>query len=615
MSREILKGATPMGDRPRANLHLTEEQFQCLQYSQHPVFPELETARLDKKRINSLPQTQIILTQTEHLMPDIEQIPQTDYTSYRLFLRTGDRDQYQEPYFRKRAKLSAAALRLFLGHSEFKDLVQDYLWNICEESNWVLPAHEPTPIDLFAAETGLLLAETLLLLGDTLDGEVRHRVRTEVTKRIFEPYLRFFRLHHWYQQSHNWNGVCNGSIAATFVLLEPEPLVVRQALELALAGLEVFLETAFEEDGSSTEGVSYWHYGLINVVVLAEYLRARSNGKIDLLAVEKLRRIAAYPAKMQLSGPHFASFSDCNETASFHPGIIARLRERTGETSLRNLLAQPAKIEDDWRLPMQIRNILWWDGLQSDAAQITDSWLPAGGTARLVALRSQRDIPVVLCAKAGHNGENHNHNDIGSFLLHVQGENLLTDPGRGLYSRDYFGPHRYDNIFANSYGHGVPRIDGRLQSTGKTFSGTLQFDERASEQNDYKQIAIEFAGAYPCEQLTGARRELRLATRGEEAGTVRLHDQFQFSEGLHEVEETFITWLDCEIDGATAHIRGQQHDLSLTIEQPQGLRFQLEHLEEQSRANQKTAVLKRLSFLIPEVRTVDVKVKMIVIRH
>src|SRR5690606_14701007 len=118
----------------------------------------------------------------------------------------------------------------------------------------------------------------------------------------------------------NWNGVCNSSIAATFLWLQPETMA--QGIKIALDSLRVFLDTAFEEDGSSTEGVSYWHYGLINFVALAEMLRARSQGQIDLLDSEQMRKIAAYPAKMHLSGPWFASFSDCDEIVRFNPGII-----------------------------------------------------------------------------------------------------------------------------------------------------------------------------------------------------------------------------------------------------------------------------------------------------
>jgi NAD(P)-dependent dehydrogenase (short-subunit alcohol dehydrogenase family) len=59
---------------------------------------------------------------------------------------------------------------------------------------WSLGAHtsltrEPDSIDLFAAETGAVVAETVGLLGDELTPEVRQRARQEVERHIFKPYL------------------------------------------------------------------------------------------------------------------------------------------------------------------------------------------------------------------------------------------------------------------------------------------------------------------------------------------------------------------------------------------------------------------------------------------
>ena len=590
---------------------VTREQLHQLQQTQGIAFPELEAVRDQRALLAHAPQTQRVLQQTLDLMEGIELIPQTSYTSSRLFRSRGESFQYDTAYVLKRARLSAAALRFFFGQTALQEVVQDYLWSICEESSWVLPAHEEYQyhIDLFAAETGFLLAEVLHLLDDSLHEEVRHRVRDEVERRICDPYLRFYHLHDWYLRASNWSGVCNSAVAATFVLLEPEPGRLVHALEVALTGLQAFLETAFEADGSSTEGVLYWHYGLINVVALSELLYARSGGAINLLAGEKMRRIAAFPAKVQLSGSYFASFADCDERLSFHPGIITRLAERTGEPAVLNLLARPAEPESDWRLPMLLRDILWWDGSQPEGVQPTDAWLPVGGIARVVT-QTARGVPVVLSIKAGHNGEVHNHNDVGSFLLHVAGENLLTDPGAGLYTRDYWGEKRYDNLFANSYGHSVPRIDGMLQGAGRAFAGTLLECEPGAGSGGTKQVAIEFARAYPCTDLLSARRELRLSTEGDEVGTVWLRDQFQFAEKTHEVEEALVTWLECEIDGATARIHGKLHDLLLTIEQPPGEHFHLERLEEQSKANQQAGILKRLSCVLPAGTTVDVFVRM-----
>lgn len=586
--------------------NVTPQDLRQIRLAQTLLFPELELARAARERLATEPQARRVLAQTEHLLEGSEALPQTSYSAYRQFRANGERSGYEAAYFLKRARLSAAALRLFLGQTELRALVQDYIWSICEESNWVLPAHERDLIDLFAAETGYLLAETLLLLGETLDPEVRQRVRVEVERRVFEPYLRFFHLHGWYQGKSNWNGVCNSAVAATFLLLEPEPVRVQHALEIALNGLRAFVETAFAPDGSSSEGVAYWHYGLFNFVTLSEMVYACSGGLIDLLAGAKMKLIAAFPTQVQLSGTHFASFADCDEHVGFHPGILTRLARRCGEPELLNLLAQPEVPDNNWRLPMMLRDLLWWDGTAPASLPPTNAHLPDGAIARLV-VSPQEQTPLVVCVKAGHNAEEHNHNDIGSFILHAAGENLLTDPGRGLYSRDYFGARRYENIFANSYGHSVPRVDGLLQEAGRSFSGVLYPINASSGGTS---VELDLTAAYPCPELVSARRELRLISREGETGTAWLRDRFQFSRGTHRVEEAFITWLDCTLQGSSALVHGQHHKLRLTIEDPVGLHFDLEYLTEQSQANHKPQVLKRLTITLPEGQSAEISVLM-----
>jgi hypothetical protein len=578
---------------------LTSYELQQLIENGKPNLPELDSARAERETFSRSPRVQLFLEQTANNMENIEQIPQTMYTHYRLFWRTGDRINYENPYFLKRARMGSIALRVFLGQKDLKDTLQDYIWNICEETNWVLPAHEACNVDLFSAETGFMLAETLALLGDELDAEVRTRVRLEIERRVFDPYLRWHQAQFWYQRMNNWNGVCNSSVAATFLLLEVETGRLARALEIALAGLKTFINKAFEEDGSSTEGVAYWHYGLMNLVAFAEMLRVRTSGAVDILALPKMRQIAAYPAKMFLSGSDFTPFSDCDESVQFNPGILARMAERTGEKSLLSLLVRNP--EEDWRLPMMLRNLLWWDGQYGKGNLAPDTYLPAAGIARLVS-HTQTGAPVILVVKAGHNAENHNQNDVGSFVLHIGEETFLADPGAGLYTRQYFNEQRYLNIFASSYGHSVPRIRGKHQQAGLDFHGEiLEFE---SEQA-VKRIELEFARAYPLENLQSLRRVMQL----DGSGMLRLNDSFHFSADPVAVEEALVTWLDVKVEGDTAWIQGQHHTLRLTLETPTGLAWQVENLEQQCKANQKPGILKRLTVNPPTGNDLQVQVK------
>jgi hypothetical protein len=585
----------------------TAAELEQLLAGEAAPFPEFVAARTDLAALRANPRLRELLTHSEPLLASLDDMPQTTYSRRRAFFRTGDRAPYEAPYFLKREKLHAAALRLILGQGDFVEAVHDYLWGICEESSWVVPAHTRT-IDLMAAETAFGMAEIVALAGPALDAEVRRRVGIEIDRRIFQPFLHANYDLRWFGGGDNWNGVCSGAIGGALLYLEREPGRLAEGLALVLTSLKAFLATAFEEDGSSTEGVGYWHYGLQYVVIFAEMLRARTGGAIDLLASPRVRQVASFPGKLLLPGGRYVSFADSDEEVPFAPGVIARLALRAGEPALLNALAEPAPLAPAYGVAMALRNLLWWDGDRRGAAPIGDATLPASGVARLAGSTIDGSSLVVV-VKGGHNAENHNHNDIGSFIVRAGDETLLVDPGPGHYDRDYFGGHRYENIFANSYGHGVPRIGGRLQGTGREFAGALLAVEYG-EDTGRKSAQIEMARAYPVATLVSARRRLTLATGGAERGIVWLDDQFRFGDDGGDVEEALLTWLPVEVAGGAAMIHGGHYRLRLTIEQPGGVAFRVELLERESLANRKNAVLRRLRFVLPAAPVIEVRVRM-----
>jgi hypothetical protein len=388
--------------------------------------------------------------------------------------------------------------------------------------------------------------------------------------------------------------------------LEQDPKRLARALALVLESLKTYVATAFEDDGGSTEGVGYWRYGLSTVVIFAEMLRTRTDGEIDLLSDPRMRQIATFPWKMLLPNDRFVSFSDCPIDVPMSPYLIARLAERTGESSLLNLLSPSSTLYHEAGGPRGLRNLLWWDGRRHDPQPLSDNLLPATGIARLIGV-THSGAPIVLIVKAGHNDENHNHNDVGSFVLNIDGEDFLTDPGPGRIDRDYFSARkRYSNIFANSEGHSVPLIDGKPQGTGREFASTLQGIE-VDEVHRQKAITIEFARAYPVPALELAQRRLAI---DQKQGTIWVEDSFRFTDDGHIVEDVFVTWLPVTVDGSTALIQGVHHHLRLSIEDTSGLEFVLEPLVDESRANDKAEVLQRLRIKVSGETTLQMRLRL-----
>jgi hypothetical protein len=558
-----------------------------------------------------------------HLKLDYSCILQTSYSLYRQYIRNGDRASYETPYFDKRSMLTLAVLELIFGNQDRLDLVQDLIWSICEETTWVLPAHEivekndvslfgktsltrdPDFIDLFSAETGASLAETIYLLPDQLDPEVVERVHQEIENRIFHPYLLYGRDYWWHKDNLNWNGVCNGAIGLTFLRLEKDPIRLAEALNLALEGLEAYIATGFESDGGSLEGIGYWNYGLMYFIALAEQLQKRTVNQIDLLADPRLEQIARYPIVLALSPGKYFNFADASEEATLQLGITQYLSERCGVNDLPGLFIPYGS--DGWhgtalsKLSIVLRDLLWWDGKfhsYPDAA-FEDAYLPDCSIIKFGGKTAQGK-PVVLAAKAGSNTGHHYHLDIGHFIVNVNGENLLCDPGRGLYSREYFNEHRFENIFCNSHGHSVPRIGKKLQMPGPKFGGgNLAMGQIISRNKDVarKSVEIDIRPLYGLSELTQALRKLELDSR---TGQIRLEDRFQFSGKALEVEEAFVTWFPVSIDGAIAKVTGQNSELSINIIEPPDALFAVKTLVNECRANLRDGTLSRLSVYLAE---------------
>lgn len=515
------------------------------------------------------------------------EIPLTTYTLYRKFRETGERSPYEGPYFEKRRLLTQAVVAAWLGNDTPEptrapqERINDLIWSICEESTWVLPAHEREPwhIDLFAAETGVELAHVLFVLGECIPEEIHARVKGEITDRILDPYLQHAHEFPWREGRNNWTGVCAGSIGQAFLLLEPDLDRQAQAVALVLEQLERFIDRAFEEDGVCLEGIGYWNYGLLHYVAFAEMLRARTGDAIDLLSQDKMRQIAAYPLHTALAKHAFASFADSAEASDVRPYLAARLSKRTGAKDLLDLMGGAT----DWRFAVVLRNMLWWDGVPGGEPKISDTLLPISGIARLVSKASGRTL--VVAVKAGHNNEPHNHNDVGSFVLRIGNVTYLCDPGGGLYSADYFSRKRYENVFANSYGHSVPRIGGALQETGEARRGRLK-------KGPGKSVEVEFHQAYNIPTLEHAQRTVAI----HRDGSVELRDEFQFkSEGLP-VEEALVTWQEVDVDGSTARILSEEGVLEVRTDHGT---FSVERLEEASKANRKPHILKRITCALP----------------
>lgn len=466
----------------------------------------------------------------------IEALP---FHLYRKFYIDGDRRSFEDIYFARRGRLSYLALAILL-HRRPEDIValEDAIWAICDEYTWVLPAHtsdlgdryNTEVIDLFSAETGFALSEIVYLLSDVLDPKVVQRIRECLEERIFQMYLN--HTYSWESVSMNWASVCAGCVGGAFLYCAPERFpMVRERI---LSTMDTFL-LGFGDDGICLEGIHYWGYGFGFFTYFAQLLYEFTDGKENLFAKPICKKTAFFQEYAFLRKNHTISFSDGERNGSFLPGLTHKLHKLYGTKLMDVEFA--AFTEYCHRFPAYLRNFFWVDPNGTICPPIgkTDKFFPASQW-----FISSGDA-LSFAAKAGHNDEPHNHNDIGSFHLLDDDGQILCDFGAGEYTRDYFRKAtRYQYLCNASLGHSVPIINGCGQQPGKQYCGNVLSHAGGI-------FCVDIAGAYGIPQLHSAVRSLYLDAVG-----FTLKDAFEGDD--LQIVERFVSMIPPQEVGQCIHI-------------------------------------------------------------
>jgi len=454
------------------------------------------------------------------------------------FIRTGRRTAWEDAYFSRRARLCALVCAECIEHKgRFTEAIADTVWAICEESAWQLPAHNsyirdtpqlPLPdtsrpiVELFAAETGELLALTRYLLKDELDAAapgITARMERELNVCILTPY---FTSHFWWMGNGsepmcNWTSWCTQNVLLTVFLLPTTQVQRQAAVKQAAYSLDCFLKD-YGEDGCCNEGAQYYRHAGLTLWGCLEILSAVSPDAFHpLFAEPKIRNIAEYIRNVHVEGPYYLNFGDCSPLAGRCGAREYRFGQAVGSSALCALAAEDLRTDDD---PDHLENSdgsshinLWYRLTTAFAEQevlnctLTQPeqntvWYPS------VGVYAARKGSWVLGAKMGSNGDSHNHNDTGSITVYKNGRPFLIDIGVESYTKKTFSPQRYEIWTMQSAWHNLPTFDGVQQLPGAEYAAR---DISTTENS----ISAELAGAYPpIEGLHSYRRTVSVSEQG-----------------------------------------------------------------------------------------------------
>lgn len=471
-----------------------------------------------------------------------DKILDLSYSDFKYYYETGSRKEYESGYFEHRKQLCAYTLlaAIYPENEKYITGLENIIWAVADEFSWALPAHIPERtgikdcvefIDLFAAETAFSLAEAVIIIGDRLDARVRERVEFEVRRRVIEPYLSG-KENSWDKVGSNWAAVCAGSVGASFLYLA-EKNEIETALPRLIDTLKCYLDS-FGDDGACTEGINYWIYGFGYFTYFAELLRQYTGGEIDLFSVPKAKSIAEFPHKIRFLNNNTVTFSDCGDKFINRSGLSCFLSKKYGCTAVTDDSCSLGFNDDScYRAAHIMRDFAWRteeaceDIIRYGTCCFKDAqWY------------IKKDKMYEFAAKAGNNNESHNHNDIGSFILNVNGRKIITDPGRGEYTAEYFGERRYDYFAPSAAAHSVPVINGSMQKDGAEHKGGIIYADDST-------LRLRIEKAYDDPDIIQLEREFGFKSR-----SVSICDKALFKAENGSMTEHFVTALMPEfLDG------------------------------------------------------------------
>ena len=549
-----------------------------LPYSDFKLFSDVEKPEIPTEKAET------IVKYAEGLLD--KEIPLLRASVYREYVTNGNRSRYQDPYFLRRDMAVAFAVaEAYENKGRFTEKLMDVVWAIMEESTWIIPAHRycapyvPSAslggvfgdnalhgIDLFSAATAGTLASVYLLCKDKLD-ELDPIISAKMEYMLNDRAIKnFLQIEVWWggasgERVNNWNPWIVSNILFTAAVMCRDDGVRERVVSKSMRYLDNFLN-CYAPDGGCDEGPAYWGAAGASLFDCLELIEDMSGGKISVYDSELVRNIGDYIYKVNITGNRFVHFADCAPKTDPNTGMLIRFGEKTNSPFLVSFGKKQAKYGDYFFSQSHMYRSLKWLNTpyvkEENCPMPTYTELPDLGV--MTARESENsEVGMFVAAKAGNNGEMHNHNDCGNFMVYYNGKPVIIDTGVGEYTKQTFSSDRYKLWFMQSGYHNLPSFGGVDQHDGMRFAASeVAFDR------ENRSIRSELKKAYPAE--AGIESYVR---RVSFDGTVTVEESVVLSEAkeidFHMILASEPKLLDgCEI--ALPEGRTLKYDESLSAE-------------------------------------------------
>jgi hypothetical protein len=503
---------------------------------------------------------------------EILMLPATLYLQYK---RIGNRSNYQDVWYERRKMLHCMVIAECVeGKGRFLDKIADVIWAICEESSWTWPAHispqkagvglpdvDEQVVALFSAETGSSLAWTWYLLKEQLNRVsplVPRRIEREVNARILKPFMErddFGWMGFWDRRDgrrpNNWNPWINSNVLAAGLLMEKDEEQRVELVHKVLRSVDNFL-VPYPEDGSCDEGPSYWGRAGASLFDNLELLYGGSGGRFDVYEERIVKEIGRFIYRANVCEDYFVNIGDCDGRIGIDRDVVWRYGKRIGDKRMQSFAMYGASEEELFSGKKALRSLgrllhTVFDvkemlaGVESAKQPLLrDVWLGDEDMQMMAARDEEGSVKgLYVACWGGHNGQSHNQNDVGNFIVFANGRPFVIDVGRPTYTRQTFSSERYKIWSMQSDYHNLPTVSGQMQGVGRKF---MARDVKYEVGKGFTQFSADIAGAYP--SAAGVKKWVR-TVRLNRGRNIEVRDSFELKSTSVPIMENLIT--PCEL--------------------------------------------------------------------
>ena len=459
---------------------------------------------------------------------------------------------------------------LFENKGRFLNPMVDAIWTACEMSLWgnassplftsEYPFNLPDInngklhiVELRGGEIGAAISWAHYFFKDKFDAIspiINKRMKEEIDRRILTPCLErsdFFWMGYDGRRVNNWNPWVNSNWLICTLILENDIQRRNKSIEKIIESTNFFLN-GYGDDGGCDEGPNYWSHAPGSLFDILQLLNSASNGKISLFNEDIIKNIGKYMSKMYIGKDRYVNFADAVSKVTPCPGLVYNYGKAVQDSVMMKYGSYLLKKNHGY-LEAPINRVLW--GLssiaeivkvKSEEPLIMDTWSP---NVEVMTARQQAwsTKGFYFAAKGGHNGESHNHNDVGHFMLFYAGNPILVDAGVGVYSEAVFGPKRYELWTMQSAFHNLPTINGVMQHEGKEFTAkNVKYSSNAKMLN----FSMDIAGAYP--ENASVKTWNRKMNFNKLSQVFTIEEQYELDKFIQPTELNYLAYIHPQID-------------------------------------------------------------------